>query len=353
MSIHKDFFGKTPDGTKIDVYTLSNKAGMQIKALNYGGIITELWAPDKTGRFQNIILGHNHIQGVLADTYYLGAVIGRYANRIAGGIFSLDGKVYQLSRNSSGQHLHGGNKGFDKVFYEAAVLEQASGESLALQYLSKDGEEGYPGNLKCTVRYELTDNSEFTIDYSAVTDKRTVINLTNHMYFNLSAGTSNDILDHELLINAARFTPVDANLIPTGELLPVTGTPLDFNTPTTIGARINHSYPQMKLAGGYDHNYVLNSQPGILKLAARVYEPGSGRLLEISTIEPGIQFYSGNFLDGTVTGKNGRVIGRRSGLCLEPQHFPDSPNQSSFPTTILDPGQVFHSQTTYRFSTRK
>ncbi len=353
MSIHKDFFGKTPDGTRIDVFTLSNKAGMQIKALNYGGIITELWAPDQTGRFQDVILGHNHIQGVLADTYYLGAVIGRYANRIAGGTFSLDGKVYRLSRNSSGQHLHGGNKGFDKLVFEAAVLEQASGESLALQYLSKDGEEGYPGNLELTIRYELTDNNEFTIDYSAVTDKRTVINLTNHMYFNLSAGTSNDILDHELLINAARFTPVDANLIPTGELLPVNGTPLDFNTPTAIGARINHRYPQMKLAGGYDHNYVLNGQPGALKLAARVYEPGSGRLLEISTTEPGIQFYSGNFLDGTVTGKNGRVIGRRSGLCLEPQHFPDSPNQSGFPTTILDPGQVFHSQTTYRFSIRK
>ncbi len=351
MSIKKILFGKTPDGTDIDIYTLTNKAGMKIKALNYGSIITELWAPDKNGQSQDVILGHDNFKGVLADTYYLGAVIGRYANRIAGGTFSLDGKLYQLAQNSNGQHLHGGNKGFDKVIYQAAIQAQQSSDSLVLRYLSKNGEEGYPGNLELTVRYSLADNNEFTIDYTAVTDKRTVVNFTNHMYFNLAAGGTNDILPHELVINADKYTPVDRNLIPTGELASLAGTPLDFSKPTAIGARINDDFPQMQLARGYDHNYVLKGQPEALKPAARVYEPNSGRLLEVSTTEPGIQFYSGNFLDGTVSGKGSRVIGCRSGLCLEPQHFPDSPNHPGFPSTVLDTGQTFHSRTVYRFST--
>lgn len=352
MSIKKDFFGKMPDGNSIDIYTLANQAEMQVKILNYGGIVTELWAPDKQGRLHDVILGQDNLNGVLADTYYLGAIIGRYANRIARGSFTLDGKTYQLAQNSNGQHLHGGNKGFDKVLYQAAIQKQGSGGTLELRYLSKDGEEGYPGNLELTILYSLAENNEFSIDYTAASDKRTVVNLTNHMYFNLSAGSAVDILQHELMIDANRFTPVDNNLIPTGELVSLAGTPLDFRKQTVIGTRIEHGFPQMKLAGGYDHNYVLNGPAEALKPAARVYEPGCGRLLEVLTTEPGIQFYSGNFLAGTVKGKGGRVISRRSGLCLEPQHFPDSPNHPDFPSTILNPGQTLHSRTVFRFSTR-
>jgi aldose 1-epimerase len=351
MGINKTPFGKTPDGSEIDLYTMANHAGMQVKVLNYGGVISQLWVPDRHGKFQDIILGYDNPRQILADSFYLGAVIGRYANRIAGGKFTLDGKTYQLAQNSNGQHLHGGVKGFDKVVYQAETSTTNHIPVLKLRYLSRDGEEGYPGNLDFCVEYTLAETNELTLDYTAVSDKRTVVNFTNHMYFNLTGDAENDILQHELMINAAEFTPVNPDLIPTGKLTSLQGTPLDFQQPTMIGVRIESDVEQLHLARGYDHNYVLRGDISILKPAARVFEPVSGRILEILTTEPGIQFYSGNFLGGAVAGKGGKLIKHRCGLCLEPQHFPDSPNQPGFPSTVLDPGQTYHSQTVYRFST--
>jgi aldose 1-epimerase len=324
---------------------------MQVKVLNYGGRISQLWVPDRHRKSQDVILGYDNVKGVLADTYYLGVIVGRYANRIAEGKFTLDGKTYQLAQNSSGQHLHGGIKGFDKVIYRAESATSNRGHSLRLRYLSRDGEEGYPGNLDVTIEYTLAETNELAVDYTASSDKRTVVNLTNHMYYNLTADLESDVMQHELLINAEKFTPVNRDLIPTGELASLEGTPLDFQQQTAIGTRIGQDFAQLDLARGYDHNYVLVGKTSTLKPAARVYEPGSGRILEILTTEPGIQFYSGNFLDGTVRGKGGKLIKYRGGLCLEPQHFPDSPNQPGFPTTVLDAGQIYHSQTVYRFST--
>jgi aldose 1-epimerase len=281
----------------------------------------------------------------------LGVIVGRYANRIAGGKFSLDGKQYRLAQNNGGNHLHGGVRGFDKVVYKAEPVKRETGLSLKLTYLSRDGEEGYPGNLNITVYYTLAETSEFSIEYTATTDERTVINLTNHMYFNLTGDCETDILQHELMINADRFTPINVRLIPTGELLPTKATPLDFRNPTTISVRINADHAQLRFAGGYDHNFVLDKSTAF-DLAARVYEPTSGRILEVVTTEPGIQFYSGNFLDGTGVGKSGKTIRYRCGLCLEPQHFPDSPHQPDFPSTVLDPGKAFYSRTIYRFTAK-
>jgi aldose 1-epimerase len=351
MGIKKDFFGKTENGQNVDTYTLTNKNGMKVIFLNYGGIITQLWAPDRNGNLQDVVLGYDSMEGILRDTAcYFGTLVGRYTNRIARGEFSLDGKIYKLARNRDGNHLHGGEKGFDRVIFDVKPVKKGTAAALKLTYLSKDGEEGYPGNLNVTVYYALTDTNEFSIEYEATTDKRTIVNLTNHMYFNLTGDCEKDILQHELMINADRYTPTDSGLIPTGELLPVKGTPLDFTGIISIGARINDNHPQLKFARGYDLNYVLNKKGAEIELAAKVYEPVSGRTMEILTTEPGVQFYCGNSLDGTMIGKGGKAMKSRSGLCLETQHYPDSPNKPNFPSTTLDPGKKYHSKTIYKFS---
>jgi aldose 1-epimerase len=318
--------------------------------MNYGGIILSIRVPDRKGQLADIALGHETLEGYIPNPPYLGAVVGRYANRIAKGSFTLDGKSYTLPQNDGTNTLHGGLKGFDKVVWEGEPLKGKTG--VAFSYLSKDGEEGFPGNLKIKVTYTLTDANELVIDYEATTDKATPLNVSQHSYFNLAGEGNGDILNHEVMINADRFTPVDKNLIPTGELRPVKGTPFDFTTPTRIGARIDDNYDQLVLGHGYDHNFVINRKGGGLTLAARVYEPASGRALEVSTTEPAIQFYTGNFLDGSVTGKQGHVYKHRYGFCLETQHYPDSPNHPDFPTTILRPGKTFRSKTVFKFSAK-
>jgi aldose 1-epimerase len=341
----------TRDGRPINLYTLTNSHGVETRAMNYGGIILSIRVPDSHGQFADIVLGHDALEGYIPNPPYLGAIVGRYANRIANGTFTLDGKTYTLPKNDGPNTLHGGTtRTFDKVEWEGEPLKGKSG--VAFSYLSKDGEEGFPGNLSVRVTYTLTDANELVIDYEATTDKATPINVSQHSYFNLAGEGTSDILNHEIMINADRFTPVDKNLIPTGELRPVKGTPLDFTTPTKIGARIDDNYEQLVLAHGYDHNFVLNRKGSGLVLAARVYEPTTGRVLEVSTTQPGVQFYTGNFLDGSVTGKQGHVYKRRYGLCLETQHFPDSPNHPDFPTTILKPGETFHQQTVFKFSAK-
>jgi aldose 1-epimerase len=346
----KEAFGKTADGKAVELYTLTNPRA-QVKIMTYGGIIVSLRVPDRDGKLGDVVLGYNNLDGYLKSSPYFGSITGRYANRIAKGKFSLNGRDYTLAKNNDENHLHGGLKGFDKVVWEAKELKVKNGVGVALSYLSKDGEEGYPGNLAVTVAYTLTDDNGLRIDYTATTDKPTVVNLTNHSYFNLAGVGS--ILDHQIMINADRFTPVDATLIPTGELRSVKGTPMDFTKPAAIGARINQDDEQLKLGRGYDHNFVLNGGDGKLKLAARVFEPTSGRVLEVYTTEPGVQFYTGNFLDGSITGKGGQVYQQRYGFCLESQHFPDSPNQPKFPSTVLKPGQKYTSTTIYKFLTRR
>src|SRR5208282_3820473 len=343
----------THDGRPITLYTLTNSHGVEIRAMNYGGIILSVRVPDRKGQLGDIVLGHETLEGYVPNPPYFGAIVGRYANRIANGTFTLDGKTYTLPKNDGPNTLHGGvDKTFNKVVWDGEALKDKTG--VAFSYLSKDGDDGFPGNAKIKVTYTLTDANELVIDYEATTDKATVINLSQHSYFNLSGEGNGDILNHEVMLNADRFTPVDKNLIPTGELRPVKGTPLDFTTSTRVGARVDDSYDQMVLAHGYDHNWVLNREgkgDGLV-LAARVYEPTTGRVLEVSTTQPGIQFYTGNFLDGTVTGKHGHVYKRRYGLCLETQHFPDSPNHPDFPSTILKPGETFKSKTVFKFSTK-
>jgi len=332
------------------LYALTNSHGIEIRAINYGGIILSIRVPDRQGRFADIALGHDTVEGYTPNPAYLGAIIGRVANRIADGVFTLDGKTYKLPQNNGTNSLHGGVKGFDKVIWDGEALKGKTG--VAFSYLSKDGEEGYPGNLKVRVTYTLTEANELVIDYEATTDKATPINLTHHAYFNLAGEGTGDVLNHEVWLNADRFTPVDKNLIPTGELRAVKGTPLDFTTSIRIGTRIDDNYDQLSLAGGYDHNFIINHKnKDDLTLAARVYEPNTGRVLEVSTTEPAIHLYTGNFLDGTVTGKQGHVYQRRSGFCLETGHYPDSPNHPEFPTTILRPGETFRSKTVFRFST--
>ena len=333
------------------MYTLTNSHGLEIRAMNYGGIIVSILVPDRKGQFADVVLGHDTLEGYIPNPPYLGAIVGRYANRIANGTFTLDGKTYMLPKNDGPNTLHGGVKRtFDKVVWDDEALESKNG--VAFTYLSKDGEEGFPGNLKIKVTYILTDEDELAVDYEATTDKATVINVSQHSYFNLAGEGNGDILNHELVLNADRFTPVDKNLIPTGELRTVKGTPLDFTTATKIGARIDDNYDQLVLGHGYDHNFVINHKDRGLDLAARVYEPTSGRVLEVSTTQPGIQFYTGNFLDGTVIGKQGHVYKRRYGFCLETQHFPDSPNHPEFPSTILRPGTTFHEKTVFKFSAK-
>jgi len=352
VTITKEAFGTTKGGEAVDIYTLKNAKGSVAKIMTYGGTVVELMVPDKNGKMDDILLGFDNLKDYEEKSPYFGCIIGRYGNRIGKAKFTLDGKEYTLAANNNGQHLHGGIKGFDKVVWQAKPFESKEGPGLKLHYLSKDMEEGYPGNLDVTVTYTLTNDNELKIDYHATTDKPTICNLTNHCYFNLAGQGNGDILGHELMINADNFTPVDEYLITTGQIRPVKGTPFDFTSPTAIGKRINADNQQIKYGPGYDHNWVLNKDDFEMSLAAKVYEPTSGRVMEIFTNEPGIQFYSGNFLDGTLTGKDGKVYGHRSGFCLETQHYPDSPNKPNFPSVILLPGQIYQTTTIHKFSAK-
>ena len=334
----------------ITVYKLRNTHGVEAEITNYGGIVMSVKVPDRNGKFDDVVLGFNTPQDyVKKNDPYLGAIIGRYGNRIAKGRFKLNGVEYKLAVNNGENHLHGGIKGFDKVVWTGRQIRTKAGPAVVLTYLSKDGEEGYPGNLRVRVVYTLTSKNELKIDYSATTDKDTVINLTHHSYFNLAGEGNGDILNHLLKISANQFVPTDAGSIPTGELRNVAGTPFDFLQFTAIGARINQDEEQLKLGNGYDHTFVVNGSPGTLRHAATVREPSSGRAMEVWTTEPGMQLYTGNFLDGSLTGKSGKLYPRRSGFCLETQHYPDSPNQPSFPPTTLKKGATFKSTTIYRF----
>lgn len=353
MKIEKQPFGKTEDGTPVDLFTLTNANEMKVQITNYGGIVTSILVPDKNRKMGDVVLGYDNLKDYIKNNPYFGCIVGRYGNRIAKGKFTLEGKTYTLATNNGPNHLHGGLKGFDKVVWSAKEFEGADKVGLELTYLSQDGEEGYPGNLSVTVSYTLTDDNELKIDYSATTDQPTIVNLTNHSYFNLKDAGISPILEHELMIDADHITPIDSTLIPTGELQSVDGTAFDFRKPTEIGARITADDEQIKFGLGYDHNFVLNGQAGELRLVAKLIEPTTGRVLEVLTEEPGIQFYSGNFLDGTITGKNGTVYKYRHGLCLETQHYPDSPNQPDFPLTMLSPGEKYQTTTIYRFSTVK
>ena len=355
-TITKADFGKTPDGTPVEIYTLCNSHGMTATIMTYGGIVTSLKVPDKHGKFDDVVLGFDNLDDYTKDSYvkacpYFGALIGRYGNRIAFGKFSLDGVTYTLATNNVPNSLHGGLKGFDKQVWTARPLPTAHGPALILTYVSQGGEEGYPGTLSVTAIYTVTEDNALRLDYTATTSAKTVVNLTHHSYFNLRG--SGDVLGHVVYINADKFTPVDSGLIPTGELRPVKGTPFDFLKPTPIGARINDTNEeQIVLGHGYDHNWVLNKQANELSLAASVYEPTTGRTLDVWTTEPGTQFYTGNFLDGSITGKGGRVYEFRNGFCFEPQHYPDSPNHPAFPTTELNPGETYHNTIIYKFSAK-
>jgi len=352
-TMKKQPFGKTEDGQQVELYTLTNKSGMEAAITNFGGIVVSLKAPDRSGKLDDVVLGYDQLDGYLTNKAFFGALIGRYANRIAHGKFTLNGVTCNVPKNDADNALHGGLKGFNKRVWTAQDVSGNHGQALQLTYGSKDGEEGFPGNLSAKVVYTLTDQNELRIDYSATTDKETVVNLTNHSYFNLAGQGKGDILGHELTIHSDRFTPVDATLIPTGELKPVKGTPFDFTKSTAIGARVNQDDEQLKVGKGYDHNWVLNGGgKGAVSLAAEAYEPKTGRVLQILTDQPGIQFYSGNFLDGTIQGKSGKVYNLRNGFCLETQHFPDSPNHPAFPSTVLKPGQQYKTTTIFKFSSR-
>jgi aldose 1-epimerase len=347
--MQKQSFGKTEDGQPVDLYLLTNKNGMEAAITNYGGTVVSLKVADRNGKFEDVVLGYDNLDGYATGKAYIGATVGRYANRIAHATFSLDGTTYTLAKNDGDNHLHGG---FNKRVWTAKDVSSIAGQALELTYLSKDGEEGFPGNLPVKVVYTLTDQNELKIDYSATTDKDTVLNLTNHAYFNLAGQGNGDILQQQVMIKADRFTPIDATSIPTGELRSVKGTPFDFTNSTAIGARIDQDDQQLKLGRGYDHNFVLNGDTmRALFLAAQAYDPHSGRVLEVFTTEPGIQLYTGNFLDG-IHGKDGKVYNRRYAFCLETQHFADSPNRPNFPSTELKPGQHFQSTTVYKFSAR-
>ncbi|HXK01309.1 MAG TPA: aldose epimerase family protein, partial [Verrucomicrobiae bacterium] len=342
-------YGNMPDGTAVDLYTLTNASGMQAGIITYGGAVVRLAAPDRSGKLGDIVLATDDLDSMRKQTAFFGALIGRYGNRIGHAQFTLDGQTYKLPANNGPNTLHGGPDGFDKHVWKAEPGSGADGPTLTLTYASKDGEMGFPGNLTAKVVYTLTNKNELKIDYTATTDKPTVVNLTNHTYWNLAG--EGDVLGHEVTINADRFTPVDDGLIPTGELKAVKGTPFDFTTATAIGARIDQDDQQLKFGQGYDHNWVLNKGDASLTKAAEVHDPKSGRAMEVWTTEPGLQFYTGNFLDGSAKGK-GRTFNRRNAFCMETQHYPDSPNRPEFPSTTLRPGQTYHTTTVYRFTAR-
>ena len=342
--VDKQAFGHTPEGTPVDLYSLAD-GKVEVRIMTYGGIIVSVRTPDRNGKLDDVVLGCDSVEKYVAQTAHFGGIIGRYANRIAHGTFQLDGKTYSIPKNDGDNALHGGIRGFDKVVWGAKQIQ----DGIELTYVSKDGDQGFPGNLSTTVRYTLSGGA-LRIEYSATTDKDTVLTLTNHSYFNLKGQGNGDVLGHVLKIDASRITPVDATLIPTGELKSIGGTPFDFRTPHAVGERIDADDPQLRLGHGYDHNFVLDHAPGQLAEAAEVYEPTTGRILRVLTTEPAVQFYTGNFLDGSITGKEGRVYNRRFALCLETQHFPDSPNHPTFPSTELKPGQEFHSVTVFQFS---
>jgi aldose 1-epimerase len=354
-------FGRLPDGTPVSAYTIRNARGTTMQAIPYGGIITSLRTADRAGNFADIVLGYDNLDGYLKATPYFGAIVGRYANRIARGQFALDGRTYQLPINNPPNSLHGGERGLDKVLWTSTPFETDTSAGIALAYASPDGDQGYPGRVDVRVTYTLSDHDELAVEFDATTDRATPVNLSQHSYFNLAAEgdagrDGRDVLGDVLQLDASRYTPVDSTLIPTGELAPVAGTPFDFRTATAIGARIAQDNAQLRFGRGYDHNFVLDSDAPTrngLRHAARVVEPTSGRTLDVFTDQPGIQFYSGNFLDGSITGKSGRVYRHRYGFCLETQHFPDSPNQPAFPSTILRPGERYHSRTVFAFGVAK
>ena len=342
-------FGKLQDGRPVSMYTLTNSKGATMKVINYGGIIVSLEVPDKEGNPLDVVLGYDSLEAYEKRNPFFGALVGRYGNRIGKGKFTLDGKEYDLVKNNNGNHLHGGTKGFDKVIWDIEQVPSDDGVAVKLSYLSKDMEEGYPGNLDVDVIYTLTDDNTIKFDYKATTDKKTIVNLTQHTYFNLNGGKS-DILSHELVLHADKFIAVDEALIPTGEIRSVENTPMDFRKPTRIGERINSDFEQIRFGRGYDHTWVINGEG--LKRTADVYDPVSGIEMVVHTTEPGVQFYTGNFLDGSLTGKNNVVYKQRTGFCLETQHFPDSPNKRDFPSVVLEPGQTYSTLTTYKFSVR-
>jgi aldose 1-epimerase len=346
-TIEKKDFGKTPGGTPVDLFVLTNANGMIAKVITYGAILTEIHVPDRDGKLTDVVLGFDDLNGYLAEHPFFGATVGRVANRIAKGRFTLNGKEYKLAVNNGPNALHGGRKGFDKAVWKAEETPAADGVAVRFSHHSPNGDEGYPGNMDVTVTYTLTNQNELRLDYTATTDQATPVNLTNHSYFNLAGAADGTILDHELLLEADKYTPTDETLIPTGELKPVAGTPLDFTKPTPIGARIDQT---PAFIGGYDHNFVLNSGGKRLLLAARVRQPKTGRVMEMLTTEPGVQLYTSNFLDGKVKGKGGVVYRKHQALCLEAQHFPDSVNHPDFPSVILQPGQTYRQTTAYKFS---
>lgn len=348
--IEKQRWGSTGSGEQVELYTLRNSNGMEAAITNYGGRVVRLVVPDRDGRFDDVVLGFDRIEGYLAKNPYFGALVGRYANRIANGKFCLNDKTYELARNNGTNALHGGLRGFDTVVWKARDASAGEAARLELEYLSTDGEEGYPGNLKVRALYSLSEKNELRIDFDATTDKDTVVNLTNHSYFNLAGHSAGEILEHEVVIYADAFTPVDANLIPTGELHSVEGTPFDFRKPVAIGARIDGKDEQLRYGAGYDHNFVLRRGDGELSLAASAEDPKTGRVLKVHTTQPGMQFYTGNHLGAGMQGKEGAVYGFRSGFCLETQRFPDSPNQPEFPSTELKPGQRYRESTVFQFS---
>jgi len=350
LKITKEAFGVLTGGKAVDLYTLTNAHGIQIRVMTYGGVIVSLDVPDRKGQSADIVLGYEHLDGYLAKSPYFGAIVGRFGNRIKDAKFTLDGKEYTLGKNNPPNTLHGGFTGFDKVLWRAQSFEHKDEVGLILQYTSPDGEEGYPGTLHATVTYTLNDKNEFGIHYHATTDKATPITLASHSAFNLAGEGSGDILGHVLMLNADQYTPFDSTLIPTGKILSVKGTPLDFTSPTVVGLRIREKNNQLAYGHGYDSNFVINRHGPGMTLAARIYEPTTGRVMEIDTTEPGEQFYSGNSLDGTITGNHGHVYKQHSGFCLLTQHYPDSPNRPEFPSCILRPGQTYQSTTMYKFS---
>jgi aldose 1-epimerase len=351
-SVERETFGAMPDGREVELFRLRNAGGMEVRLATYGGTVVSLKAPDRDGVFADVALGYATFEEYLADRVWFGPLIGRSANRIAGGRFTLDGREYVLPLNDGPNHLHGGPGGFDKALWGAEPFHAADGVGVVLTHTSPAGTDGYPGTLHVRVTVTLTERNELDLAYRAATDAATPVNITQHSYFNLAGEGSGDVLGHDLTLNASRFTPLGPTMVPSGELRPVAGTPFDFTVPTPIGARIDADDEQLRTTGGYDHNFMLNRRGNGLELAARLYDPGSGRVLEVLTTEPGIQLYTGNGLDGSIVGRSGRPYGRRSGVALETQHFPDAPNQPGFPSTILRPGQEFASRTVYRFGAR-